>query len=199
MLKNSQIGKSTSNFIGKTFSFIPLHPNYITVLAVLLSVIAFFIWDNDPLLSFILFLVAFFFDIIDGAIARFKNLTSKKGAFLDGISDRVVEFFLILVLFKVSFPDLIPLEIHYPLLFILFFGTCMTVFVKTYAHHHDLIKKDSALHLIGFMERAERSILLLIILGLFLFNYGTYATGLVYFTAVLSLATFLQRMHLVLK
>ena len=107
------------------------------------------------------------FDAIDGAVAREKNLVSKKGAFLDGISDRLVEFFLILALFKFTTDSTTQLL----LLAILFFGTVMTAFVKAYAEHSQIIKHNEALCMPGILERTERSILLLLALMFFVFGY----------------------------
>jgi archaetidylinositol phosphate synthase len=39
----------------------------------------------------VLLLVSGFFDIVDGAVARVTKQTSKKGAFLDSISDKIAE------------------------------------------------------------------------------------------------------------
>ena len=129
---------------------------------------------------------------MDGAIARAKNLTSKEGAFLDGVSDRLVEFFLILALLKFAVG-----EYQLLLVTILFFGTAMTSFVKAYAEHSQVLSHEEAVKMPGILERAERSILLLAALILFTFQMFDIFAIAIYATAILSVLTFLQRFAIV--
>ncbi|MFH7865170.1 MAG: CDP-alcohol phosphatidyltransferase family protein, partial [Candidatus Aenigmatarchaeota archaeon] len=80
------------------------------------------------------------------------------------------------------------------------FGTFMTSFVKVYAHHHGLITYKNALKLPGILERAERSILLIIALGFYIFSNSYIQTKyILIIIAFLSLLTFIQRFYLILK
>ena len=190
MIKSSQFAKSVSEKLGKFLAWLPLHPNSITILSVLMAALAYFTWGISivsQIQALILFLFAFFFDAVDGAIARAKSLTTKEGAFLDGISDRLVEFFVVLALLKTA-PGL-----QLPLITILFFGTAMTAFVKAYAEHAQLLSHEDALKMPGLMERTERSLLLLAAMVLFMFNSQNIFAIVVYFTAVMSVLTFIQR------
>jgi len=193
MLKHTKFAKSVSNLIGKIFGWLPLHPNAITILSIIMAVLGYVVWLpglEHKLEGIILFVLAFFFDAIDGAVARAKKLESKEGAFLDGIADRVVEFFLILTLFKVY---AFNIEIQTLLFVILFFGTGMTSFVKAYAEHQRLLNHDEAIALPGLFERTERSIMLLAIFLLANLDYYNMIRPLTYITAALSIITFAER------
>jgi phosphatidylglycerophosphate synthase len=194
MLKSSGLSRGASGFLGKLFGWIPLSPNAITVIAVLFSVAGFvaFLY-SELIVGFALFVLAFLLDAVDGAIARAKGLVSRKGAFLDGISDRLVEFFLILALF-VSTSDLTTQLL---LLAILFFGTCMTSFVKAYAEHSGLLDNETAKKMPGILERAERSLMLIASAVLVVFSLGSWLIYLLALITVLSLLTFVQRIWFV--
>jgi phosphatidylglycerophosphate synthase len=73
-------------------------PNKITLLSLLIGVLAslFFLFDFK-IISFFLLHLSFLFDCVDGQLARATNNFSKIGSFLDNISDRIVENFLLLV------------------------------------------------------------------------------------------------------
>ena len=193
MIKNTPIAKSFSESIGKFFGWVPLHPNTITLLAVLFSIAGFILFLYSLVsIGFIFFLLAFFLDAVDGAVARAKNLSSKKGAFLDGISDRLVEFLLVLALFVSTTDNTSQLL----LIAILFFGTCMTSFVKAYAEHSGLLDNETAKKMPGLLERAERSVLLLLTLILIVLSLESWVLYLLALIALLSFLTFMQRVVL---
>ncbi len=193
MLKRTGFANAVSDSLGRLFAWLPLHPNTITILSVVLAVLGYVTWLpglEQKVESMLLFAFAFFFDAIDGAVARAKKLDSKQGAFLDGVADRVVEFFLVLVLFKIY---AFNIEMTALFFFILFFGTAMTSFVKAYAEHQGMLKHEEAVALPGIFERTERSIALLAVF--FLSNVENYAIArpLLYVTAGLCVLTFLER------
>ncbi len=193
MLKSTGFAKSISKFLGNLFALLPLHPNSITILSVIMAILGYIVWLphlETKLDSILLFAFAFFFDAIDGAVARAKKLESRQGAFLDGIADRAVEFFLILTLFKIY-----AFNIEMAVLFfsILFFGTAMTSFVKAYSEHQGVLKHSEAMAMPGIFERTERTIALL---AIFIFaNAGSFAIvrPLTYLTVGLSILTFAER------
>ncbi|MFA5049536.1 MAG: CDP-alcohol phosphatidyltransferase family protein [Candidatus Micrarchaeia archaeon] len=188
-------GKINQDKLLSFFSAVPLHPNHITLLSVLIAIIAFAIFQYNQLYSIILFAISFFIDAVDGVVARAKNLASKKGAFLDGISDRLVEFLIILtIMYYFSSNQIILLSS----ICILFFGTCMTSYVKAYAHHQGLLNEKEAKKLPGILERAERVILLFLILASLVY-FQQYSIYLIVLTAILSVITFTQRIYLILK
>ncbi len=192
MFKNTKAAKEASSILGKTLEWVPLEPNTITLASIVIAFFGFLAYDQTfqgSVMSLSLFLIAFAFDVVDGAVARAKGKVTKKRAFIDGITDRIVEFFLILVFFKMA-PCLI---LQFTLLSILFFGTCMTSFVKAYAEHQGVLKHEKAVKLSGLLERAERSVLVLIAFILAIFGSLEYTTITIYLTATLSFVTFAQR------
>lgn len=191
MLKSQKSAVRVSDSLGSLLSFVPLTPNQLTLLSVLLALAgAYFAYAGSIQHCLVLFVLAFFIDAVDGAVARAKRLASKRGAFLDGIADRVVEFLFIVSLYLFA-----PSFILW-LFAILFFGTCMTSFVKAYAEHRELLSKKAASSLPGLLERAERCLLLLLAMLLLMFGYKLYAAYVVFGTALLCIVTFLQRFWL---
>jgi len=215
MLKSSGLSSSASGLLGKLFGWIPIHPNMITALSVLFSAIGFlsFFCSVNPIgfpeadkifqfchgsqfaAGFAFFLLAFLLDAVDGAVARAKNLVSKKGAFLDGISDRLVELFVVLALFVTT----TDIQIQLLLLVILFFGTCMTSFVKAYAEHSGIVDNETAKKMPGLLERAERSVLLLAAMLLMVLSLASWVLPLLALIAFLSFATFAQRVWIAIR
>lgn len=194
MLKSTKTAATASGVLGMLFSWVPLHPNAITLSSVFLALFAYLAFDDEipeaKIISLLLFLFAFGFDAIDGAVARAKNLVTKEGAFIDGIADRVVEFLLLLAILRMFALDYFMQSV---VLCILFFGTCMTAFVKAYSEHKGLLKHEQAEKMGGVLERTERSLLLLVAFVLLIFGYAQYGTYTLYVTAALSFITFLQR------
>jgi phosphatidylglycerophosphate synthase len=194
MLKSTKTAAKASELIGKLLGWLPLDPNSITITSIFVAFFGFLAAFEGGLagnaMALVLFAIAFFLDAVDGAIARAKNLVSKEGGFIDGIADRMVEFFLILSILQFFRFDEYP---QIATIAILFFGTCMTSFVKAYAEHQGVMSHEKAKKLPGLLERAERSILLLAIFVLLIAGFRQYAIYGVYLTAALSLITFVQR------
>jgi phosphatidylglycerophosphate synthase len=84
----------------------PLHPNYISVFGFLATIgavgILIIIYPLDRLSTNIITGVAlytvFIFDKIDGDLARLKNLSTLRGAYLDSFLDRVEEVILLIAI-----------------------------------------------------------------------------------------------------
>lgn len=82
--------------VGTAFAATGLSPNVWTSIGVALALAsaATYAILNEPyvlIIGGILLLLSGFFDIVDGQVARVAGKTSKKGAFLDSISDKVAE------------------------------------------------------------------------------------------------------------
>ncbi|MFA5411923.1 MAG: CDP-alcohol phosphatidyltransferase family protein [Candidatus Micrarchaeia archaeon] len=198
MLKSGGMSKGVSSSLGKYLGWVPLSPNQITVLAVLAALVgsALFYLGNYWY-GFGAFVLAFVLDAVDGAVARARGETSKLGGFLDGVSDRLVEFFLLLSLLFV------PLGMPYApdsvwIMLVLFFGTCMTAFVKAYANYQGVLTKEEADKMPGILERGERGVLLMVFVLALLLGIG-YAWVLFAGIALLSILTFMQRVMFVVK
>ncbi|MGB9598743.1 MAG: CDP-alcohol phosphatidyltransferase family protein [Minisyncoccales bacterium] len=174
--------------VGKFFSSFSLQPNDYTLLSLFFAFFSFyFLTKRNLFLSLFFFLFASFLDFIDGAVARNKNLTTKKGAYLDTICDRYVEGFLILGILFLPLPEI--LFPHYFWLFLILFGAMMTTYAKASAKEKDLTFQELKG---GILSRGERVILLVLslILGIFSFVLMTY---LLIFIALLTNITALQR------
>ena len=198
MLRSGGYNRQVSRFLYGIFSWVPFSPNQITVLAILLSILGLAIARADLPMAFLAFLLAMFFDVLDGAIARGRGEATRLGAFLDGIADRVVEFLMLSAIFTLDM-EVVIFPHQWWVVIILFFGSLMTSFVKSYARYHDLMKKEETERMPGILERAERVLLLLISFGLYIAGYPLYASYVLVFTAILSFVTFLERFFYVVE
>lgn len=81
--------------VGKAFAAIVPSPTAWTMVGLVVSLLAAVAYSNSiyygQLLGGVLVLLAGWFDIVDGAVARFTGRTSKRGAFLDSTLDRLAE------------------------------------------------------------------------------------------------------------
>lgn len=77
-----------------------INPIFITLLATVMGIssLVFLLYNQNLFATFAL-LLSGYFDTLDGSVARTYNKTSSLGAVLDIVSDRVVEFALLLGLF----------------------------------------------------------------------------------------------------
>ena len=91
---------STLEMLGRAFAKASPSPTAWTVVGVAASALAALAFSTrgygGELLGGVLILVAGFFDIVDGAVARATASESKRGAFLDSNLDRVAEVLLFL-------------------------------------------------------------------------------------------------------
>ena len=89
--------KDLEKNIAQVFSSLPITPNQYTLIAFLsIFVTLYFLIKQNIILAIVFFLIASFLDLIDGAVARNKDMTTKTGAYLDTIIDRYVEGVLLL-------------------------------------------------------------------------------------------------------
>lgn len=191
-LKHTKLGSSFQLAIGKFFSFLPLTPNQITLLSLLPALLAFFLaYRGMPLESLALFALAGATDALDGAIARARKQVSARGAYIDGMVDRLVEFLLVLSFFFYALPDFI-LPTGMALIIILFFGSAMTSFATAYAEHRHVADAKKIARQPGMLPRAER--LLLLFAALAFVPFSPAASSFILFSeAALCMVTFFQR------
>ena len=186
--------KRISNWTGSIFSKLGLTPNQYTLISLVFVLVSFYFLIKERLiLALIFFLLAAFLDFIDGAVAKFLEKKTKKGAYLDTISDRYVEGIILLGFLFLPLADfLLPAKIW---IFLAFFGSLMTTYSKAAAKEKELTQKELKKGLLG---RAERIILisLAIFLGIFNLSWMFYP---IIFLAVFSNLTALQRIYLSLK
>jgi archaetidylinositol phosphate synthase len=191
-LKASELGKSLQKASGRLFSRIPLSANQITVCALFLALIGFFFaYMQQPLLSLLFFILSGATDAIDGAVARARKEVSSRGAYIDGMIDRLVEFLFIVSFAFYALPDFV-LPLSLTLALYLFFGTCMTSFATAYADHRKVADARKIARQPGLLPRAER--LVILFAALLCVPYcAQCASFLLFAGAVLSVVTFAQR------
>ena len=87
--------KPTLQKIGTIFASTGLSPNFWTAISLVFAFASAMIYalhfEYSFIIGGILLLVSGFFDIVDGQVARVTQKTSKKGALLDSIFDKIAE------------------------------------------------------------------------------------------------------------
>lgn len=191
-LKTTSLGVSFQKASGKLFAHLPLSANQITLCALLLALVGFyFAYAQQPLLSLLFFILSGAADAIDGAVARARKQVSARGAYIDGMIDRLVEFLFICSFFFYALPPFI-LPAGAWLIAYLFFGSCMTGFATAYADHRKAAGARKLASQPGILPRAERLILLFAALALVPYCPGC-TSFLLFAGAVLATITFAQR------
>jgi len=183
------------NIIGRIFSKLYLSPNQLTLNSLIFALFAFwFLLAKNLILSFIFYTISFFLDKIDGAVAKYLKMETKKGAYLDTICDRYVEGIIFLGFLFLPLKDFffLPAKIW---IFLAFFGSLMTTYSKAAAKEKELVKEELKK---GFFGRAERIILIFITLFLGIFNLSWMIYPII-ILAILSNFTAFQRIVLSLK
>ncbi|NHH96726.1 Phosphatidylinositol phosphate synthase [Candidatus Nitrosotalea sp. FS] len=180
MLNNFREGlKPTLQNIGKVFAATGLSANFWTAIGLgfaFASAIVYAIHlDYSFILGGILLLVSGFFDIVDGQVARITGKTSKKGAFLDSVFDKIAEVAIFLGILIGGYQQ--------GYLVLLAIGLSLLV-SYTRARAESL---GVQLQGIGIGERAERLLVIAIIGMIGFLNYA------VVIVAIIAGITFVQR------
>jgi archaetidylinositol phosphate synthase len=162
-------------------------PNTLTFIGLAVGLCAAILFARgEQLLAGVVLLVAGFFDIIDGAVARVLKRETAFGGVLDSVVDRYVDFFLfagIIYAFtytRISEPGLIP-GWAWGILAIM--GSFMVSYIRARAEAAGSGKLD-----VGAAERAER--LLILAVGA-LISYTQYSVVVI---VILTHLTVLQRL-----
>ena len=196
LYQNRDRFKNFSIKVGIVFSKLRLSPNIWTLLSLIpILVSLYFLIRSDYLPAALFFLISAFLDIVDGSVARVTGHVTKFGAYLDTVVDRYVEAIIIFALLFASLPILnLPYLPAIPIaawLYLYFFGSIMTTYVKAAAKEKEIIGQGTELKG-GLLERADRLILLFI--GILAAAYEPLAlSGMVILLAVLSNISALQR------
>ena len=172
----------------------PNHYTWLTIPAALLGWFAFV--RHDAWLGVLLFALAGVLDVIDGALARHRNVASGNGAFLDGSLDRFVDFLLLFSYFW--------LPIHAPwlplsqwLFFAIFFAI-MPSFEVAYANHRRAVHDPDEKIIWRILNRGEMYLLMLIIPIVAIYS-PRYAGYLLVLLVLLSIITTFQTLFHTLK
>jgi len=187
--------KKIENIVGVIFSKLQLSPNQLTFNSLIFALFAFwFLVTKNLILSLIFYTIAFFLDKIDGAVARYLKMETKKGAYLDTICDRYVEGIIFLGFLFLPLKDFffLPAKIW---IFLALFGSLMTTYSKAAAKEKELVQIELRK---GFFGRAERVILIFITLFLGIFNLSWMIYPII-ILAILTNFTAFQRIVLSLN
>lgn len=198
MLKQNKTILKIQTGVGEILSKIPISPNAYTIMSVFMALFAAVSISQGMLyLGVILFCISALFDAFDGAVARAKNQITNVGAFLDGVCDRIVEFFFLSAFFFYPLPT-IYMSAQNWILFLVFFGTALPAYIRAYADHKEVISKEDANMMGGIFERGERVFLLAFsLIGGIFFGMEIFVYGLI-ISLILSVITCIQRINYVL-
>ncbi len=148
--KGRQYFQRSFDFTAKFFKLINIHPNVITIFAFLLGIVSCVLLSFGHTIYSLIFLwISGAFDVLDGTVARLTGKSSKIGAYLDLLFDRLVECFIIL-----GFYFLMP---QFALSYLIFFVSMMfnyTTFMQAAALFKNTGNK-SMHYDIGIVERTE--------------------------------------------
>ena len=141
--------------IGKAFTSTGLAPNFWTGVGIAIAFASALVYGLNIefalIIGGILLLVSGFFDIVDGQVARVTQKTSKKGALLDSIFDKIAEVAIFLGILIGGYAE--P--------YLVFLAITLSLLVSyTRARAESL---EIKLQGIGIGERAERLLIIAII------------------------------------
>lgn len=143
--------------IVKLLAFLRITPNRLTFLGFLVSLavaFAFAYSDGDFTLAGFILILAGLFDMVDGMVARATDSVSEFGAFFDSIMDRYSDLIILLgLLMHYGRTDRLPYVV---LIGVVMMASVLISYAR--ARAECLIPKCK----VGFMERPERIVLLII-------------------------------------
>jgi CDP-diacylglycerol--glycerol-3-phosphate 3-phosphatidyltransferase len=150
-----KICRAILDIIVKTVSALKIHPNYLTLIGFLTTILAAFHLAKGKFLDAgLIIIVAGIFDMLDGRVARITNNVTRFGAFFDSVLDRYsdIAIYLGLIVYYCK-----GQRISYVILSgIAMMGSLMTSYTRARAESLIPLCK------VGFMERPERLVLLII-------------------------------------
>ena len=158
-----------------------INPNIVTVISPFVAVLATYGFANKLLIvGCLAIIISGFLDVVDGAVARYHNRTSKFGAFLDSTMDRFADAIIYIGIIFGGYCDWFVgvLAIHSAI--------CVS-YVRARAESQGVDCN------IGIAERAVRMIILMVgaLIGYFIGDI--YFTYVIYILVILSYFTVGQR------
>lgn len=160
-----------------------INPNIVTLISPFVALLAAYGFANHMLiLGVIAILISGFLDVMDGAIARFHNRTSKFGAFFDSTMDRFADAIIYIGIIFGGYCDWFVgiLAIH---------STITVSYVRSRAESQGVECK------VGIAERAVRMIILMIGALIGYFTSPIYFTYIIIILVILSYITVGQRVY----
>jgi len=167
-----------AEFPARVFVWLGVHPNLVTVFAVLFSLVSvFFILNQQWFFVFVFIVLALAVDAVDGSVARLSGKASLFGNYFDAMMDRFVE-----AVYLIGFSFVFPLASVLALA-----GSMIVSYAKPRV---GLVIISDNHHWPALGERADRTVLLLFALflallfpsGLFGFSFvelGLYLVALI--------------------
>ncbi|WP_409199957.1 archaetidylinositol phosphate synthase [Methanobrevibacter sp. DSM 116169] len=164
-----------------------INPNIITIISPFIALLsAYFYAEGLLILGAVVILFSGFFDVIDGAIARYHNRTSEFGAFLDSTMDRFSDAIVIIGLVFGGYCSW--------LVGILLVHSALTVsYVRARAESKGVIAN------VGIAERAVRLIFIAFASFVAFFTSQIYFEYIMIFLVILSYITVAQRIYYTYK
>ncbi len=193
--EKSRTWQRASMLLGKFFAhYSPFPAGFYTINSLILATIAvFFSYAHWYITAIVLFLLAGIFDVIDGSVARARNMASNLGAFVDGTIDRFVDFAII---FSYFFCDIKPFYLNLDqLICITSFVVILPSFIVAYANHRGAVSDDNETLIWRVMNRGEMLFFMIGILIISLFS-SYWAGILLLFLIFLSTLTIIQTIFL---
>ena len=186
-----------SGQLGRLFAKLPFSPNTYTWSVLPVAFVGFLAFiKTHILIGTLLFLLAGFLDLIDGAVARQRKQMTSRGAFLDGSLDRIVDFLLIFSYFWLSLQT--PFLSAAQWIGLLIFLAIMPSFEVAYANHRQAVKDPDEKIIWRLLNRGEMYIFMLAIP--FFSKYSTIFSGyLLIILVILCFITTIQTIGNTLK
>lgn len=162
---------------------ININPNIVTVISPFIAVLSAYAFGEHMLILGAAFiLLSGFLDVVDGAVARFHNRTSKFGAFLDSTMDRIADGIIYIGIIFGGYCDWFVgiLAIH----------SALTIsYVKARAESQGVQCN------VGIAERAVRMIILMVGAVVGYLTAPAYFTYIIIFLVIISYFTVIQRVY----
>lgn len=141
--------------IGRGFAKTKLPATFWTIVGLVIALVSGIVYGFDVqsslLLGGVLLLVSGFFDIVDGQVARITKTTTKSGAFLDSIFDKIAEV--------VIFIGILVGQLAEPILVILALSLSLLVsYTRSRAESLGIMLQG-----VGIGERAERLLVIALV------------------------------------
>ena len=164
-----------------------INPNIVTVISPFVAVLAAWGFANhDLILGCVAILLSGFLDVVDGAVARYHNRTSRFGAFLDSTMDRFADAIIYIGIIFGGYCDW-------------FVGVLAIHSAITVSYVRARAESQGAECNIGIAERAVRMIILMIGAVIGYFAGDVWFTYIIYILVVLSYFTVAQRITYVTR
>jgi archaetidylinositol phosphate synthase len=195
--EKSQTWANISVALGRTFSRLPMKPNFYSWSTVPTALAGMACMAYHHIFSgILLFLLSGLLDLVDGAVARYRGQSSHRGAFLDGSLDRFIDFFLIFSFFWIPMHTLWLNQSQWICCAVFF--AIMPTFEVAYANHRKAVDDPDEKIIWRILNRGEMYTIMLLIPLLSLVS--PYFSGyLLIFFVVLSFITTLQTIFATLR